>query len=56
MGIHFKGNVFTITGVFWRIGVIIATKLNWEQYEVIYRDGGFILKGTFSLLVESSRG
>ena len=27
--------------------MIIATKLHWEQYEVIYRDGGFILKGSF---------
>ena len=36
--------------------MIIATKLHWEQYEVIYRDWGFILKGTFSLLVESSGG
>ena len=36
--------------------MIIATKLNQEQYEVIYRDGGFILKGIFSLLLESSRG
>ena len=36
--------------------MIIAIKLHWEQYEVMYRDRGFIVKGNFSLLLESARG